>query len=122
MTKRHWTVVLGRLGKDPETRYKDDGKQITKFSVASDDGYGEDKKTTWYDMVAFGKTAEICSKLLVKGSHVKIECRYSGNQRYEVDGQTRYSHNFIINDMVLLGNGRQSDAADDDDAEEEFPF
>jgi single stranded DNA-binding protein len=50
-------ILIGRLGKTPELTYAQSGKEITKFSVATDDGYGENKQTTWHNVVCFGKTA-----------------------------------------------------------------
>ena len=51
-------VVIGRLGKDPSMEYSQNGTAVTKFSIATDDGWGENKSTTWHNVVSFKQTAE----------------------------------------------------------------
>ena len=53
----HKTIIIGYLGKDPETKVGQNGKSVTKFSVAVNDGYGDKKHTQWYNAVAFDKLA-----------------------------------------------------------------
>ena len=71
----HKTFVIGRLGKNPDVRYTETGTAVSNFSVASDVGYGDKKVTEWFQLVAFGKTAELTNQLLQKGSLVHIECQ-----------------------------------------------
>lgn len=63
-------TIIGRLGKDPETRTTQGGQAVCSFSVATDHGFGERKKTTWTKVVVFGKQAEFCQKNLIKGDRV----------------------------------------------------
>lgn len=94
----HWCGV-GRLTKDPETRYTGEGKAIAKFTVAIDDGFGENKKTNFIPVVAFGKTAESCEKYISKGSRVGVTGRIQTGS-YEKDDGTRVYTTDIIADRV----------------------
>ena len=73
-------LLIGRLGHDPEMRYTPSGKPLTKFRMASDRSWtttdGEKKsETEWFNVVAWGKLAEICNQYLKKGKQVYIEGR-----------------------------------------------
>lgn len=66
--------LLGRTGKPAEMRYTPKGTPVTSFSVAVDQGTGDDKTTKWWDCEAWGKLAEIVANLLsVKGRAVLVE-------------------------------------------------
>lgn len=71
----HKIVTVGRLGKDVELRYSPDGKAVASFSVAVDDGFGENKKTIWLRVSVWEKQAETCNQYLHKGSLVLVEGR-----------------------------------------------
>ena len=71
----HKIVAVGRLGKDVELRYSPDGKAVASFSVAVDDGFGENKKTIWLRVSVWEKQAETCNQYLHKGSIVLVEGR-----------------------------------------------
>ena len=71
----HKIVAVGRLGKDVELRYSPDGKAVASFSVAVDDGFGENKKTIWLRVSVWEKQAETCNQYLHKGSLVLVEGR-----------------------------------------------
>jgi len=71
----HKITIVGRLGKDVELRYTPDGKAVASFSVAVDDGFGENKKTIWLRVSVWEKQAETCNQYLHKGSLVLVEGR-----------------------------------------------
>lgn len=104
---------IGRLGKDPEMRYTPDGKAIASFSIACSESWkdkqtGEKKeKTEWINITAFGKLGEIVGEYLQKGSHVYISGKFT-TDKYEKDGQTRYSSKIIAKDLVMLGGKTES--------------
>jgi single-strand DNA-binding protein len=64
--------IIGNLGRDPEMKYLDSGKCVTNFSVATE-SFGENKKTTWFNVSAWEKLAENCNQFLHKGSKVYVE-------------------------------------------------
>lgn len=65
-------VTIGRLTRDPEVRYTASGKAVCTFSIAVDDGYGENKKAYFFPIVVWGKNAETCGNSLTKGRKVAI--------------------------------------------------
>ena len=89
-------IFTGRLTADPETRYMTDGKAVTTFNLAVDDGYGDNKTTSFFRMVLFGKTAESAEKYLSKGRKVAVMGRAKQNSWTDKDGNKRQSVDFII--------------------------
>jgi len=101
-------ILVGRLGKDPETRYTSSGQAVCNFSLATDETYkdraGErQKRTEWHRIVAWGKLAEIAQQYLRKGSLIFVEGRIQTRQ-WEKDGQKRYSTDIVANDFRFLGS------------------
>ena len=109
-------TIIGRLGKDPETRYTAGGEAITNFSVATsetwkDKATGEKKEQTeWHNISTFGKLAEICGQYLKKGSLVYIEGKIQTRKYTDKDGIERYSTGIKADEMRMLG-GREEDHA-----------
>ena len=89
-------IFTGRLTADPETRYTNDGKAVTTFNLAVDDGYGDNKTTSFFRMVLFGKTAESAEKYLAKGRKVAVMGRAKQNSWTDKEGNKRQSVDFII--------------------------
>ena len=94
------------------------GKNYCKFSLATSEPYTKDgakqEKTTWHNIVAWEKLAEICSQYLKKGSKVYIEGKIDVSE-YEKDGKKQYFTNIIAKDIILLdskGEGSQSEQSD----------
>ena len=71
----HKIILVGNLGRDREMRYTPSGQAVTSFSVAVNDDFGENKRTIWVRVSAWGKTAESCNNYLKKGSKVLVEGR-----------------------------------------------
>lgn len=103
-------ILVGRLGKDPETRYTGSGQAVCNFSLATDESYkdrnGErQKRTEWHRVVVWAKLAEICQQYLKKGSLVYIEGRIQSRQWDDkTTGQKRYATEIIANGMKMLGS------------------
>lgn len=66
-------LLMGHLGKDPELRYTANGKAVCSFSIAVDSGYGEKKKTVWWDVSVWDKQGETVKQYLAKGSLAFVE-------------------------------------------------
>ena len=100
-------MLIGRLGKDPDTRFTQAGAAVCNFSMATseqwnDKASGEKKeRTEWHKVVAFGKLAEICGKYLAKGSNVYVEGKLQ-TRSWEQNGVTKYMTEININDMQML--------------------
>ncbi len=89
-------ILVGRLGRDPETRYTGGGQAVANFSVATDESYkdknGErQKRTEWHKIVVWGKQAEIAQQYLKKGSLIFIEGRIQSREWQDKEGQKRTS-------------------------------
>lgn len=101
-------ILVGRLGRDPEIRYTQDGQAVVNFPIATsmewrDKATGEKReKTEWHRIVAFRKLGEICGEYLSKGKQVYIEGRLQ-TRSWEQDGITRYITEVVANDMQMLG-------------------
>lgn len=98
--------LIGRLGRDPETRYTPTGSKLCQFSVAVSrrrkDQEGESKETTdWFNIEAWGRLGEICEQYLKKGRLVYIEGRLQ-TDRYEHEGETRYFTKVIARQVQML--------------------
>jgi single-strand DNA-binding protein len=100
-------MVIGRLGKDPETRYTANGKPVTNFSVATSERWTKDgekqERTEWHNVVAFDKLAEIMAEYLRKGSQVYIEGKLQTRKWQDKEGKDRYSTEIVASQMQMLG-------------------
>ena len=102
-------IIVGNVGRDPETRYMPSGDAVTNISVATSDRYkdkqtGEMKETTEGHRVAFfGKLAEIAGQYLKKGSQVYVEGRLRTRKWTDASGQEKYSTEIVAETMQMLG-------------------
>ncbi len=108
-------ILVGRLGRDPETRYTGSGQAVANFSLATDETYkdrnGErQKRTEWHKIVVWGKQAEIAQQYLKKGSLIFIEGRIQSREWQDKEGQKRTSFEIVANNFRMLG-GRAEVAA-----------
>jgi single-strand DNA-binding protein len=108
-------ILVGRLGRDPETRYTGGGQAVANFSVATDETYrdknGErQKRTEWHKIVVWGKQAEIAQQYLKKGSLIFIEGRIQSREWQDKEGQKRTSFEIVATNFRMLG-GRGDGAA-----------
>jgi single-strand DNA-binding protein len=106
-------ILVGRLGRDPETRYTGSGQAVCNFSLATDETYkdrnGErQKRTEWHRISVWGKLAEICQQYLKKGSLVYVEGRIQSREWQDKEGQKRTSHDIVANVMRMLGSRAES--------------
>ena len=104
-------ILVGNLGRDPETRYMPDGGAITNISIATTstwkDKSGEKQEATeWHRISFFGKLAEIAGEYLKKGSQVYVEGRLRTRKWQDKDGVEKTTTEVIADEMKMLG-GRQ---------------
>ena len=109
-------ILVGNLGRDPETRYMPDGGAITNISVATTstwkDKSGEKQEATeWHRVAFFGKLAEIAGEYLKKGSQVYVEGKLKTRKWQDKDGVDKYTTEVITDAMQMLG-GRQGMGGD----------
>jgi len=121
-------MIIGNLGRDPEMRYTPSGRPVTTFSVAANRQYtnaeGEKQtETEWFNVVAWGKLAEICNQYLAKGRQVYVEGRLQTRQWEDAQGTRHTSVEIVANEMIMLGSRPSEDETDSEAPEEdEFPF
>jgi single-strand DNA-binding protein len=115
-------ILIGNLGRDPETRYMPDGGAITNISIATTDTWkdkaGEkQEKTEWHRVAFFGRLAEIAGEYLKKGSQVYVEGRLQTRKWQDKDGNDKYTTEIVADRMQMLGSrqGMGGGAAPDRD-------
>ena len=97
-------TIAGGIGKDAVIRRTSDGDAITGFSVGVNDGYGDKKRTIWFDCSIFGKRGEKLADYLTKGSRVVVSGEF-GTREYE--GKTYFT--VRVNEIELMGGGERKD-------------
>ena len=103
-------IIVGNLGKDPETRYAPSGDAVTNIVVATaetwkDKTSGEKREATeWHRVVFFGKLAEIAGQYLKKGSQVYLEGKLKTRKWQDKDGQDRFTTEINADEMKMLGS------------------
>jgi len=108
-------ILVGRLGRDPETRYTGGGQAVANFTMATDESFkdrnGEkQKRTEWHKIVVWGKLAEIAQQYLKKGSLLFVEGRIQSREWQDKEGQKRTSVDIVASNFRMLG-GRGDGAA-----------
>ena len=102
-------MLIGRLGRDPETRFTSSGKAVANFTIATDETYTDasgqkQKKTEWSRCVAWGKTAEIAQQYLKKGSLVYIEGKLQSREWEDKrDGAKKTVTEIVVGNLTMLG-------------------
>lgn len=123
-------MLIGRLGQEPEMRYTPSGRPLTKFQLATNRSWksadGEKKtETEWFNVIAWGKLAEICNQYLSKGQQVYIEGRLHTRQWQDEEGGNHSSVEVIAKEMLMLNS--KSEEQDSELKEgilsgDEYPF
>lgn len=124
-------IIVGNLGRDPETRYMPNGDAVCNIAVATtetwkDKATGEKKEQTeWHRVTMYRKLGEIAGQYLKKGSSVYLEGKLQTRKYTDKDGVERYTTEIIADTMQMLGSGpagakpaqeprQQHDDTDDD--------
>src|SRR5512146_98270 len=103
-------ILVGNLGRDPETRYMPDGAALTNVSVATsyqwaDKASGEKKEEAeWHRVVFRARLAEIAGEYLKKGSQIYVEGRLRTRKWQDKEGQDRYTTEIVADTMKMLGS------------------
>ena len=107
-------ILLGNVGRDPETRYAQSGSAVTRFSIATSEIWkdrtsGEQQeRTEWHNIVCFARLAEIAGEYLKKGSKVYIEGQLRTSS-WEQDGQKKYRTEVNARELQMLDSKGQSE-------------
>lgn len=106
-------ILIGNIGKDPETRYSAGGGAITNVTLATSENWkdkqtGENQeRTEWHRVVFFGRLGEIAGEYLKKGSKVYVEGSLRTRKWQDQSGQDRYTTEIVASEMQML-DGRGS--------------
>ena len=119
--------LIGRLGKDPESKYTPTGKKVCHFSLAVSnrwkDKTGETREfTEWVNIEAWGRLGEVCQEYLKKGSLIFVEGRLK-TDKYEANGDTKYFTKVIAQTLQFLDKREKEEpvmAVEEDPGEYEF--
>jgi single-strand DNA-binding protein len=101
-------ILVGNLGKDPETRYLPSGDAVANFSIATTEKFKDksgamQEHTEWHRISFFGRQAEVAGEYLKKGSPVYVEGRIRTRKWQDKEGNDRYSTEIVGDRMQLLG-------------------
>lgn len=102
-------TLIGNLGKDPELRYAQSGSAVASFSLATSEQWKDQEgnpqeRTSWHNIVIWGKLAEIAAEYLKKGRKVYLEGRLQYRDYEDKSGNKRYVTEVVVNDLVMLGS------------------
>ena len=102
-------ILIGNLGKDPETRYMPSGSAVTNMRIATNEQWkdkqtGEQQeRTEWHSIAMFGRLAEIAAEYLRKGSQVYIEGKLRTRKWQDKEGKDRWTTEIVADEMNMLG-------------------
>ena len=107
--------LLGRLARDPEIRYTQNGSAIANMTVATDESFtGSDgnkvERTEWHRVTVFGKAAENCGNYLGKGSLVHVEGSLQTRKWQDKNGENRYATEVVVDDAMFVDSRNESPA------------
>jgi len=130
-------VLIGRLGRDPETRYMPNGEAVCNFSVATSESWKDSngqkqERSEWHNVTMYRKLAEIAGQYLTKGSQVYLEGKIQSRKYTDKNGVERTAYEIIANEMKMLGGNSQAtqeqpkypqgNAKPADDISDDVPF
>jgi single-strand DNA-binding protein len=110
---RNSVRLIGRLGQDPEIKTLENGNKVARLSIATSDYYTDAdgnkvQDTQWHKIVAWGKLADICENLLLKGYEVAVEGKLTTRNYTDKDGIKRYITEVVIDQMERLQKNTDS--------------
>lgn len=109
MSSLNKVLLIGRLGKDPEVRYTQNGQSVATFSLATSDNWTDQagnrqERTEWHNIVAWAKLADLSQRFLAKGRQVYIEGRIQSREWTDQSGAKRRTTEIIASNLVFLGS------------------
>ena len=99
--------LIGNVGNNPEIKTLESGKKVAHLTIATNDVYRNDKgykveQTEWHRVTAWGKTAEIIEKFVVKGKEVAIDGKLTHRSYDDKNGEKKYVTEVVVNEILLL--------------------
>lgn len=114
---------IGRLGRDPETRYLTNGDAVTNITLAVDESYKDKSgnkidKCEWINVTFYRKLAEIVGEYLIKGSLIYVSGKMQTRKFTDKDGIERYKTEIIASDMKMLSSKQNANSNESDPAQQ----
>jgi single-strand DNA-binding protein len=114
--------LIGRAGRDPETRLLPSGLPVVSFSIATEDGFNDNKKVSWHNIKAFNKTADAISSYVKKGDLVHVEGRIDYQEWETKGGDKKTKTEIIVDNISFLGKSEtKGDGNPKSKAKEKLP-
>lgn len=116
-------IGIGRITKDIELRTTSNNKSLSQFTIAINEGYGEEQRTNYIDCTVWGKQAENMSKYCSKGSLIAIEGRLQTGSYEDKEGTKRKTTKVVAESIQFLGNKKEENkeqVLEESDPFEEF--
>ncbi len=106
---RNKVQLIGNLGMDPEVKTLESGKQMVRFSLATNETYKNAKgervtETQWHNLIAWGKTADLAGNYLKKGSEVAVEGKLVNRTYNDKEGTKKFITEIVVNEFLMLGS------------------
>jgi single-strand DNA-binding protein len=100
-------ILIGFLGESPEVRFSPQGKPVGKFSLAVNERWKDaegapQERVEWFQVVCFGRLAEVCGQYLDRGRHIYVEGRLQTRKWEDRGGQKRTTIEVVANRMQIL--------------------
>jgi single-strand DNA-binding protein len=110
---RNRVTLIGRLGAKAETKRFEDGKVKSSLSLATHDYYRNQsgelvEETTWHNLIAWGKSAEVIEKYTDKGSEIAVDGKLTNRSYTDKEGVKKYITEIVVDNVVLLGEKVQA--------------
>ena len=105
---RNTVQLIGHVGQEPEIKNLEGGKKLANITIATNEVYYKEngdkvENTEWHRVVAWGKTAEIIEKYVVKGKEIAVEGKLTHRSYDDKNGDKRFITEVVANDVLLLG-------------------
>ncbi len=107
-TLKNKVQLIGHVGNDPEIKNLEGGRKLANLTLATNDSYYNEKgdkveQTEWHRISAWGKTAELIEKFVVKGKEIGIEGKLTHRSYDDKDGNKKYITEVVVSELLLLG-------------------
>ncbi|MEX1191139.1 MAG: single-stranded DNA-binding protein [Brumimicrobium sp.] len=110
-TLRNTVSLIGNLGIDPEFKALEGGNALARFRVATHESYKDKsgewvENTHWHNVVAWGKSADLCNKLLKKGAEIALEGQLVNDAYTTKEGEKRYKTEIKLREFMVLNRDK----------------
>lgn len=126
MSGKNKALLIGHVGKDPETKTLEDGKRVSSFSLATSETYTKDghkiQNTEWHNIVCWNGLSDVVSKYVKKGQALYVEGKIT-NRSWESNGQKHYRTEIVAQELVMIGGRKPEDSQQDSEfPKDDLPF